>query len=338
MASFKLMCWNVQNLFPANHEFGPNSSSKFDAKVAALARLINQERPDILALQEVGTAPAFDELRGKLEVPLANAVVAEPGARGIRVAFLSRFAIQDSKQISAFPNPLRPIQARDHVGADSASDRCSRPALQITVNVAGQPVRIFTAHLKSKLIGYPSGGNGTSFGTDNEGERARFAAYALYQRTAEAVTIRAHLNEVLGVGGANLSENGRGRTLPLIFCGDLNDEPHAATTQIIQGPSGSEFGTSGFEREDKYDGARMWNLAPKLTMQGESIPYTRKYRGRGELIDHIFVSHMLAQAKHLVDCRVVPGVTGVPNMDDNPNSNEAGTGSDHAAVVANFQL
>jgi hypothetical protein len=35
--------------------------------------------------------------------------------------------------------------------------------------------------------------------------------------------------------------------------GDLNDEPTAATTQILQGPPGSEIGTFGYERPDRGD-------------------------------------------------------------------------------------
>lgn len=53
----------------------------------------------------------------------------------------------------------------------------------------------------------------------------------------------------------------------VVFCGDLNDEPDAATTQIIQGPTGSEIDPrsgSAFQRPDRGDGYRMWNLAPLL--------------------------------------------------------------------------
>ena len=34
---------------------------------------------------------------------------------------------------------------------------------------------------------------------------------------------------------------------------DLNDEPHAATTQILHGPPGSEVGTGGFDQPDAGD-------------------------------------------------------------------------------------
>jgi hypothetical protein len=45
---------------------------------------------------------------------------------------------------------------------------------------------------------------------------------------------------------------------------DLNGVPDAATSQILQGPPGSEIGTSGFTQSDLGDGQRLWNLAPRI--------------------------------------------------------------------------
>jgi hypothetical protein len=69
--------------------------------------------------------------------------------------------------------------------------------------------------------------------------------------------------------------------------GDLNDEPEAATTQILYGPPGSEIGTGGFNQPDQGDGQRLWNLAARIP---EPERYSRIYRGRRELIDHILAS------------------------------------------------
>jgi len=38
----------------------------------------------------------------------------------------------------------------------------------------------------------------------------------------------------------------------------------AATTQILNGPPGSEIGTVGFGRPDDGDGDRMWISAPSF--------------------------------------------------------------------------
>src|SRR6266542_7053862 len=62
------------------------------------------------------------------------------------------------------------------------------------------------------------------FSPHDEGERARVGGYALYRRTAEAVTLRAHLNQLLAA---------QGRTRAVLLAGDLNDAIDAATTQIV---------------------------------------------------------------------------------------------------------
>ena len=96
--------------------------------------------------------------------------------------------------------------------------------------------------------------------------------------------------------------------------GDLNDEPLAATTQILLGPPGSEFKTGGFGLPDKGDAQRLWNIAPMLP---EGRAFSRIFNGRPELIDHILVSHALAHAlesrrhrhdRPAVDQRPAPGV------------------------------
>jgi hypothetical protein len=96
---------------------------------------------------------------------------------------------------------------------------------------------------------------GGRFSTRDEGERARFAAYALYRRAAEAAVVRAHATDLL-------SNDGQHR--PVIPLGDFNDEPEAATTQILLGPPGSEIKTGGFDTPDQGDAQRLWNLAPRV--------------------------------------------------------------------------
>jgi hypothetical protein len=57
---------------------------------------------------------------------------------------------------------------------------------------------------------------------------------------------------------------GQGQQRAVVMLGDLNDGPDAATTQILPGPPGSEIGTGGYEAPDQGDGARLWNLSPRI--------------------------------------------------------------------------
>lgn len=110
----------------------------------------------------------------------------------------------------------------------------------ITVDIGNQSVQLVTAHLKSKLLTFP----GDRHQPRDEDERARFAAYALYRRAAEAASLRVAVTAALG---------GFGRERSLVIAGDLNDTPEAATTQLLLGPPGSELDTPGFAQPDQGD-------------------------------------------------------------------------------------
>jgi hypothetical protein len=158
------------------------------------------------------------------------------------------------------------------------------------------------------------------------------------------MTIRDRLNALLSGGsGEPGPRQGLGREKAIVFCGDLNDEPLAGTTQIIQGPSGSEIGTASFGSGDQGDGYRLWNLAPLLNRDGDGqppleAPYTRRFKGRGELIDHIFASHRLVNPANLPLARTVLATAELPSVGDTPAERNQDPASDHAVVVATFTL
>jgi endonuclease/exonuclease/phosphatase family metal-dependent hydrolase len=135
-----------------------------------------------------------------------------------------------------------------------------RPALHVRVHLGGVDIEIITAHFKSKLLTFPGG----RFSPHDEAERGRFAAYALYRRSAEA-TVRAAATDLL---------TGQPQRAAVVL-GDLNDEVEAATTQIVNGPPGSEIGTTGVDRPDNGDAQRLWNLAPRINTEQR---FSRIYR------------------------------------------------------------
>lgn len=111
---------------------------------------------------------------------------------------------------------MRPIQVDD---TGTMMSEMGRPALRVRVESAGgTTLDVISCHLKSKLLTFPGG----RFSPRDEGERARFAVYALNRRTAEAAAIRAFASNLLA---------GDGQHRALIVAGDLNDEPEAATTR-----------------------------------------------------------------------------------------------------------
>ena len=196
----------------------------------------------------------------------------------------------------------------------TTTTQMGRGALRVQVEFDGTAIDLVTTHLKSKLLSYPDG----RFSPRDEDERARYAGYALALRTAEAITLRHRATALLDEKRA------------VVVLGDLNDEPLAATTQILLGPPGSEFNTGGFSQPDKGDAQRLWNIAPKLP---ENRAYSRIFNGRPELIDHILISHALALRLESADT----GSTDLPSVGTDPRAQRTYAGSDHAPVIARFQ-
>jgi endonuclease/exonuclease/phosphatase family metal-dependent hydrolase len=325
VGEFRVMTWNVENLFDVGDEDGPETEGQLAEKLQSLKAVIDDQAPHVVALQEIGSEGALARLQSALDVPMPHREVAEPDERGIRVAFISTRVLHDRTEIRPFPAGLLPVQVGDDPeGADGPPlmNQMGRGALRVTVRANNRDVHLLTAHLKSKLLTFPGG----SFTPADEDQRARFAAYGLYRRASEATTLRAHLDGLLA---------GTGRDLPVILMGDLNDEVNAGTTLILNGPPGSEIGSDGFEQPDLSDGDRMWNLAPLIP---EERRFSRLYRGRMELIDHIFVSHFLVSGTRTTDATTVVAPPGMPSIEDNPNARQGAPGSDHAAVVAAFDF
>lgn len=306
--------WNLENLFCPGDEGGPSSEELYDAKLTVLAMTISTFAPDVLAVQEVGNPQALADLVKRLDGTWHGELVS-PDGRGIRVGVLSRLPLSHSEPIVEFPEGLPPIQVDD---TGSIMSEMARPALRVQVQSASTTVDIISCHLKSKLLTFPGG----RFNPEDEHERARFTVYALHRRAAEAATIRAYVTTLLA---------GDGQHRAVIVAGDLNDEPEAATTQLLHGPPGSQLATPGHDHPDQGDGQRLWNLALLIP---ENQRFSRIYRGGGELIDHLLVSRMLVTAVQTV----TTGGVAIPSITEQPSERQDQAGSDHRPVIAVFNL
>lgn len=302
--------WNLQNLFrPGGGSGSPDDEDAYTAKLDALARTISQLDPDVLAIQEVGDAAALQGLAARLTGNWHTAL-ADPDTRGIRVGVLSRRVLTEVEQVRAFPDLLGPVQVDDD---GTTIIELGRPALHVRAH--GQvTIDVVSAHLKSKLLTFPGG----RFNPRDEDERARYAVYALHRRAAEAAGIRSYVTALL---------DGQGQQRLVVVAGDLNDEAQAATTQILLGPPGSEIGTPGYDQPDAGDRTRLWNLAALLP---ELERYSRIYRGRRELIDHLLVSRALRDSV----TAVTTGQIELSSITDNPVAQRNHPGSDHRPVIA----
>lgn len=307
--------WNLENLFRFGEQFGPKTEAEYKAKIKGLAKTIDRLKPDLLGIQEVGDPDALADLVELLDGTWHTALSQHDDPRHIRVGFLSRLPLTVVKDSAVLPAPLSSVQTEDE---GPAATSMSRGVLVVGVEPkSGHKLHVAVCHLKSKLLTFPPPPPQRHTPHD-EGERARYSAYALFRRGAEAVALRSLADELL---------KGDGRKHDVAVLGDFNDGPTAATTQILYGPPGSQIGTGGFDHPDQGDKARLWNLAPKI----EKDAVSRVFEGQPELIDHILVSHaLLARVGKVFTGALEP----LPDVTEQPGERRGKPISDHAPVLA----
>lgn len=308
--------WNLENLYRPGGEFGPSDKASYEAKLASLAATISALEPGLLGIQEVGDPDALDDLTALLSGTWHTALSQHADGRGIRVGFLSRHPLDVRSDTNTLAPLLRPVQSDDDGDPDPTM---GRGALVVQIRPdQGPELQVAVCHLKSKLLSYP----GKRFAPRDEDERARYGAYALFRRAAEAATMRALADGLI---------DGKGKQRAVVVLGDMNDEAGAATTQILHGPPGSEIGTTGFEREDNGDHWRLWNIAPLIPGDRR---FSRIHSGRKELIDHILISHRLLKDVESAGTGIIGAADPppLPSVDEAPSERRDASGSDHAPV------
>lgn len=307
--TLKVATWNVENLFRPGESDIDLSRAAYQRKLEYIAGLVTDAGVDVLALQEVGSADSLADLQGATGNRYPHSALASPDNRGIRVALLSRFPIQDSRDLVDYP-----AGALDDVPAPGGEilHTMGRGVLEAVVDTSGtdEPygrLRVFTAHLKSKLSTYPGG---RRYPLD-EDERARGAGYSLMRRSAEATAVRVWAN-------ASMAE----AAVPVVCMGDFNDSPEAVTTTILYGPEDGDP-----KRPDKGDPVRLYNLADQLP---PGRRYSRIYRNRKELLDHVLVSRQLLLAGTRIDSLV----DGIEPITQSVRARADAVIPDHACQVA----
>ncbi len=98
---------SVENLFRPELGAAQPEQQRYQQKLALLAAVINQVAADVVALQEIGGDQPLFDLQQALGGTFPHWVISNfPDAQGIRVAFLSKFAIVNAAHIVESP-PVR---------------------------------------------------------------------------------------------------------------------------------------------------------------------------------------------------------------------------------------
>ena len=192
---FRVATFNLENYIDATAKKGCVKSDGAKAKIRECIRAIN---PDVIALQEIGSADTLQELRASLaaenlEFPHWEYVTGAD--EDLHVAILSKF-----------PFAARRPHTEDSIMLNEQAFRVRRGFAEVEVRVNPRfSFTLFAAHLKSK----------------NENERA--GADAL--RLGEARLLREKIE-------ARLKKAPYAR---IVLCGDFNDTKNSRVVRTIAG-------------------------------------------------------------------------------------------------------
>src|SRR5215212_3753945 len=103
---FTVMTWNVENLFRAGTEFGPKTQAAYTSKLGQLAATIDAIAPDFVAVQEVGSPAALDDLVEGLSADWSAVLAKNVDQRGLRVAALTRQPVIEAEDVADFPSEV----------------------------------------------------------------------------------------------------------------------------------------------------------------------------------------------------------------------------------------
>jgi len=138
---FKVASYNVENLFDLKYdgteynEYKPYSKywnqKSFSVKLNNISKVINELNSDILALQEIESQNALNQLNKKLNYKYSQFIKNKNSSIG--VAILSKFKIKEFERIIV-----------------DKYDKYSRDILKVTINIENKPLVIYVNHWRSK--------------------------------------------------------------------------------------------------------------------------------------------------------------------------------------------
>ncbi len=322
-ATLMLATCNLLNLAAPGRVFydnqEPYDADEYARKVAWLGATLRRLNADVVALQEVWDEAALRDAiaASGLRYPHLFAPGAEQGALGTpRVGLASRCRVIEVASHHAFA-PAQTVSVPE-LGEYGAFER---PVLEALIDLPGErgTLRALVVHLKSKRPKFlqDAAGNPTE-DRDDPAIVARAQLRSLVMRAAEAAALRALVVQRLA-----------GTREPLVLMGDLNDGPHAMTTQIVAAAQSVAFDRA----------ARDTALFHALDLQTEAsirrdIAYSHLHQGWPEVLDQIWVSEEFVAASKFA----LGDVRRVEIFNDHLHEGRERTRSDHGFVRALLRL
>jgi endonuclease/exonuclease/phosphatase family metal-dependent hydrolase len=309
---------NLLNLALPGRRFYPNQEpygdDEYQRKLRWLGALFKRLNPDLMGVQEV-----WDEAALKAAVAASGqqgwqALVpgAEQGAQGTpRVGLVTRLPVLGVQSHADFgPGLAVPVP---ELGAHT---RFERPVLHARLQPRHGPVlHVLVCHLKSKRPKFLQDASGQPL-EDRDDPRviARASLRSLVMRGAEAAALR----ELV------IAQVQHTRA-PLLLLGDLNDGPHAVTSQLIAATDAAAH-DRGLRDVALY---HAWDVQTEPALRRD-MAYSHVHQGWPELLDQVWVSEeFVASSRHALG-----DVRRVEVFNDHLHEGRDRSRSDHGFVRA----
>jgi len=305
-----------QRLFYANQP--PYTHIEYQHKVSWIGQQLARLNADIVAAQEIWDESGLRDAVANSHLHYQTIVApgAEHGATGTPCnGLITRLSVEELDSLYAFPIGMS--VAIPELGEHTHFER---PILKTRLRTKhGQILHVLVAHLKSKRPKFLQDDEGNAL-EDRDDPRiaVRAGLRSLIMRATEAAALRATVVDLL-----------KDTHEPLILMGDLNDGPHAVTTQMIAATAEVAYNreardTALFNAYDIQTGATLLR----------DVAYSHVYQGYAEVLDQIFVSE-----EFMPDSRFSLGdIRRVDYFNDHLNEGRDRIRSDHGYVRALLRL
>lgn len=301
--------WNLRVLAQPGYSPWPDQPSYpkdvYGAKLLFLSERLVSMNCDIVGLQEIAQAEAFEDLFELVKGTYPHSVLGEKGGgSGLRVGFLSKHPVLHSEShVAPPPEGLLRLEP----DGDPILESFRRPILGASFQVAGKVLTLLSVHLKAKRPDFfdseptPERGGGPV-------DLTRAIGRSLITRAAESVGLRALTGKLL-----------KEKAGEVVLLGDFNDGPQSLTTQMLGRAPERE---NPFRQDEFYSTYQIFR---------SRLPYqdihTHIWENAPEILDHIVVSGRLA--RRFLGLRVYNDF-----LADSPFDPSL---SDHGALIADFQ-
>jgi endonuclease/exonuclease/phosphatase family metal-dependent hydrolase len=315
---------NLLNLALPGHVFyeGQDAydTAEHERKLAWLGGMLARLNAEVCGFQEVWHEAALKAAAARSGQHFAAVLApgAEQGAVGTpRLGLASKLPVDAVESIADF-------LPGEHVTVPEIGlhTRFERPLLHATLRLrSGAPLHVLVCHLKSKRPKLLQDTEGRALEDRNDpAVIARGTLRSLLMRAAEAAALRRVVVDITARHAGNA---------PLVLLGDLNDGPHAVTTQIIAATQAVAY-DKGARDTALY---HVWDVATEPALKRD-MAYSHVHQGWPELLDQIWVSEEFVASSRFA----IGDVRRVEVFNDHLHESRERWRSDHGFVRALLRL